>query len=86
MNIYWKKQEGGATSEFAEIEDYIDESVTVWFPNPRKKDEQWIYPGNGEKSHCEIWFRNVIVIGKNSIFWSTFIGKSGTRKKYGQII
>ena len=25
MNIYWKKVEGGATSEFAEIEDYIDE-------------------------------------------------------------
>ena len=45
MNIYWKKVEGGATSEFAEIEDYIDETITVWYPNPRKKDEHWIYPG-----------------------------------------
>ena len=45
MNIYWKKVEGGATSEFAEIEDYIDESIKIWVPNPRKKDEQWIYPG-----------------------------------------
>jgi len=48
MNIYWKKVEGGATSEFAEIEDYIDESIKIWVPNPRKKDEQWIYPGTRE--------------------------------------
>ena len=45
MNIYWKKVEGGATQEFAEIEDYIDESVPVWLPNPRKKEEQWMFPG-----------------------------------------
>ena len=45
MNIYWKKVEGGATSEFAEIEDYIDESLTVWVPHPRKKEEHWMYPG-----------------------------------------
>ena len=55
MNIYWKKQEGGATSEFAEIEDYIDESVTVWFPNPRKKDEHWIYPGRDNREADEIY-------------------------------
>jgi hypothetical protein len=45
MNIYWKKVEGGATSEFAEIEDYIDESINVWIPNPKKKDEQWMFEG-----------------------------------------
>ena len=48
MNIYWKKVQGGETSEFAEIEDYIDESITVWFPHPRKKEEHWIYPGTHE--------------------------------------
>ena len=37
MNIYWKKVEGGSTQEFAEIEDYIDEDVPVFVPNPRKK-------------------------------------------------
>ena len=45
MNIYWKKVEGGATNEFAEIEDYIDESLTIWVPHPRKKEEHWMYPG-----------------------------------------
>ncbi len=40
--------EGGSTVEFAEIEDYIDEDAMVWAPNPRKKDEQWIYPGTHE--------------------------------------
>ena len=49
MNIYWKKVEGGATQEFAEIEDYIDESVPVWLPNPRKKEEQWMFPGTVEE-------------------------------------
>ena len=29
MNIYWKKVEGGATMEFAEIEDYLDEKVDL---------------------------------------------------------
>ena len=45
LTIYWKKVEGGNTTEFAEFEDYIDESITVWTPNPRKREEQWIYPG-----------------------------------------
>ena len=48
MNIYWKKVEGGSTQEFAEIEDYIDEDVPVFVPNPRKKDEQWMFPGTYE--------------------------------------
>ena len=30
MNIYWKKIEGGATMEFAEIEDYLDEKVSSY--------------------------------------------------------
>ena len=43
MNIYWRRQEGGSNLEFAEIEDYLDETLKVWIP--KKKDQQWFFPG-----------------------------------------
>ena len=71
MSIFWRKQEGGSTIEYAEVkcvcvrlgiakefapytrvrtqvEDYLDEDITVWAPNPRKKEELWMFPGNHE--------------------------------------
>ena len=29
MNLYWRRTEGGANLEFAEIEDYLDEKIKV---------------------------------------------------------
>ena len=73
MNIYWKKVEGGSTQEFAEIEDYIDEDVPVFVPNPRKKvmirDLFWItHPKDNNYNHkIDFYFTNylIIVIIKN---------------------
>ena len=72
MNIYWKKVEGGATSEYAEIEEYIDESIKIWVPNPRKKDEQWIYPGKMVLRPIQPYYHTVILEYFNIKEISTF--------------
>ncbi len=42
MTVYWKVVEGGNTTEFAEFEDYLDETITVWIPNPKVSTQKCI--------------------------------------------
>jgi Arrestin (or S-antigen), N-terminal domain. len=46
LNIFWRKIDGGSTIEYTEIEDYLDRDLTVWAPNPKKRDEMWMFPGH----------------------------------------
>ncbi len=46
MTILWRHTENGATVEHMEIEDYLDEELTVWAPIPGRPDTAWMFPGD----------------------------------------
>ena len=45
MEIHWKKMDGGNTIENTELEDYLDEEITIWAPSVLKPEEKWLFPG-----------------------------------------
>ncbi len=37
--------DGGTFVSYREIEDYLDEELTIWAPRPNHADEMWMFPG-----------------------------------------